>query len=232
MARSWLDLALHASQVLAGLSLVAAGGLAPVQGQTAPDPHAAHRQHAAAPAQGQTAADPHAAHRQPAPVLAARSTRVMPAQPVIGDVALVDQGGRPTSLKEVLDTDTPVLVNFIFTTCTTVCPIMSTGFSQFQEALGPDRDSIRLVSISIDPDNDSVAALRAYAERYHAGKNWRLLTGTGEASIAAQRAFGAYRGDKMNHAPATYIRRQPGEPWQVLDGLSTADTLGRVLRGL
>jgi protein SCO1/2 len=191
---------------------------------------------AAGPAlvEGQTASDPHAAHRQQsnAPVPATRTPRLMPAQPYIADVNLVDQDGRATSLQEVLDTELPVLVNFIFTTCTTVCPIMTTGFSQFQNVLGPERDRVRLISISIDPDNDSVAALRAYAERYHAGRSWRLLTGTREASIAAQRSFGAYRGDKMNHAPATYVRRSPGEPWLVLDGLSNAQTLRRVWRGL
>lgn len=185
-------------------------------------------------AQGQTATDPHAAHRNQAaePVPAVRSPRVMPVQPVLGDVSLVDQDGRATTLREVLDTQRPVLVNFIFTTCTTVCPIMTTGFAQFQEALGPDGDRVRLVSISIDPDNDSVAALHAYAERYHVGPGWRLLTGTRESSIAAQRAFGAFRGDKMNHAPATFVRRGPGEPWQVLDGLSSEETLRRVWHGV
>ena len=92
----------------------------------------------------------------------------MPVQPVPGEVPFIDQHGRATTLRAVLDTDLPVLVNFIFTTCTTVCPIMSRGFAQLQESLGPDRDRVRLVSISIDPEVDSVVALEAYARRYQA----------------------------------------------------------------
>ena len=186
-----------------------------------------------ASAQEQSARDPHAGHRAaidaPAPTVVPRVLRV---QPVLGDIPLIDQNGRATTLREALDTELPVLVNFIFTTCTTVCPVMSTGFAQLQETLGPDRDRIRLVSISIDPGVDSVDALQAYAKRYRAGDAWWLLTGTREASISAQRTFGAYRGDKMNHAPATYVRRSRDAPWQVIEGLSSGSTLLGVWRDL
>jgi protein SCO1/2 len=184
-------------------------------------------------AQEPPAEDPHAAHR--AAMAAAAPTvvpRVMPVQPVLGDVPLVDQRGRATTLRAVLDTELPVLLNFIFTTCTTVCPIMSTGFAQLHETLGPDRDRVRLVSISIDPEVDSVDALQAYAKRYRARDAWWLLTGTREASISAQRTFGAYRGDKMNHAPATYVRRSRDAPWEVIEGLSSGATLLSVWRDL
>jgi len=157
--------------------------------------------------------------------------RVMSPQPVVGDVPLVDHQGRATSLRQAIDTDMPVLVNFIFTSCTTVCPIMSAGFAQLHESLGPERDRVRLVSISIDPETDTVEALRAYGARYHAGASWQFLTGTATASEAAQRAFGAYRGDKNNHAPATYFRRTRDSPWEALDGLSSAEMLVRAYRG-
>jgi len=157
-------------------------------------------------------------------------TGVMAPQPVFGDVPLVDQAGRATSLREAVDTDMPVMVNFIFTSCTTVCPIMSAGFAQFREDLGPERDQVRLLSISIDPETDTVARLRAYAERYGAGASWQLLTGATAATEAAQRAFGAYRGDRNNHAPATYLRRTRKAPWEALEGLSSARMLLRAYR--
>ena len=174
---------------------------------------------------------PHAQHRAAAGDARAVA-RVMPTQPQFGDVRLVDQDGRATTLRAALDSDAPVMLNFIFTTCTTVCPIMSTGFEQLLRTLGPASARVRLVSISIDPDNDTVEALRRYAERYGAGRSWRLLTGRPEASVAAQRAFGAYRGDKMNHQPATFVRQAPCEPWMVIDGLANAETLVRAWRGI
>jgi protein SCO1/2 len=158
-------------------------------------------------------------------------TRVMSPQPVFGEVPLVDHEGRATSLREVVDTDLPVLVNFIFTSCTTVCPIMTTGFAQFSERLGPDRSRVRLVSISIDPETDTVERLRAYAARHRAGPSWQFLTGDATAAEAAQRAFGAYRGDKSNHAPATYLRRTRDSKWEALEGLSSARSLLAAYRG-
>lgn len=180
-------------------------------GQT-PAAHQGHENHQAAPAPGAVA-------------------RVMPDQPRLDGVELVDHRGRRMRLDEAVETDEPVLVNFIFTTCTTICPVMTTGFAQFQEALGDERDRVRLVSISIDPDTDTVDTLRGYAERYHADGSWSFLTGSPEAVVAAQRAFGAYRGNKINHTAATYLRRAPGSPWEIVDGLSSAETLLRAYRG-
>jgi protein SCO1/2 len=145
--------------------------------------------------------------------------------PVIGDIPLIDSENRTTSLRDAVASDGPVFVNFIFTSCTTVCPVMSAGFAQLQNALGAERDRVRLVSISIDPDVDTVATLRAYASRYRAGASWRFLTGSRASVEAAQQAFGAYRGDKSNHAPATYFRRGPDGPWDAVNGLSSAEAL-------
>lgn len=171
----------------------------------------------------------HAAHlAQPKPEA---SPRVMSPQPAIGEVTLIDHLGRPTSLRRVLSTEKPVLVNFIFTSCTTICPVMTTGFAQFQANLGDARDSVQLVSISIDPEIDTVDTLRHYADKYRAGASWEFLTGTRAAVEAAQRAFGAFRGDKTNHAPVTYIRRSPASPWESIDGLLSAETLLRAYRG-
>jgi len=173
------------------------------------------------------AEDPHAAHR--AAQAASNAAHVMAVQPLLTDIPLVDQAGRPTTLRDVMDTEQALLVNFIFTTCTTVCPVMTRGFAQLNEALGPERRRVRLVSISIDPEQDTVDNLRRYGSRYGAGDSWLLLTGTREASVSAQRAFGAYRGDKMSHAPATYVRRSRGASWAVIDGLASGDTLESAL---
>jgi protein SCO1/2 len=150
----------------------------------------------------------------------------MPTQPDLpGDLELVDASGRTVALRDVLSSDAPVLVNFIFTTCTTICPVMSAGFRQLQKQLATDRRPVRLVSISIDPDVDTPAKLREYAARQEAGSEWLFLTGSSQAVVAAQRAFGAYRGSKEAHAPATFIRRSPSAPWEQLDGLTGVSSL-------
>ena len=124
----------------------------------------------------------------------------------IPDVRLVDTDGAQVALRDGLGGDEPVMLNFIFTSCTAICPVMSATFMQVQEALGDERRKVRMVSISIAPENDTPARLKEYADRFHAGSQWRMLTGSVEDSIAVQRAFDAYRGGNMNHAPVTFLR--------------------------
>lgn len=154
-----------------------------------------------------------------------------PASYTIPDVKLLDADGAAVSLRSELD-DKPVILNFIFTSCGAICPVMSATFSQVQTALGPERDTVRMVSISIDPEQDTPAALKAYAGKYDAGPQWQLLTGSLDDSIAVQRAFDVYRGDKMNHQPATFLRAGPGQSWVRLDGFASAADILREYRQL
>jgi protein SCO1/2 len=143
----------------------------------------------------------------------------------IPDLKLVRDNGATVSLPKELDDGRPVVMNFIYTTCETTCPLSSATFAQFQARLGADRKAVHLVSISIDPEQDSPARLRAYAKRFHAGPGWQHYTGTLQASLAAQQAFGAYRGDKMSHIPVTLLRAAPGKAWMRIDGFVTPDQL-------
>ena len=147
-------------------------------------------------------------------------------------VSLVRADGKTVSLTNELNDGRPVILTFIYTTCTSICPMISQTLSQLQSDLGRDRDKVHLVSISIDPEQDTPARLTEYAKKVGAGPQWQHYTGTTEASIAAQRAFNAYRGDKMNHNPVTFLRAAPGKPWERIDGFATAHELAGELRDL
>lgn len=141
----------------------------------------------------------------------------------IPDLKLVDMNRAEVSLHKGLGGNDPIILNFIFTSCTAVCPVMSATFYHVQNQLGPDRNKVRMISISIDPENDTPEKLREYASKYHAGPQWKMLTGSTENNIAVQRAFGVYRGNKMNHTPATFIRAGgEDKPWVRLDGFASA----------
>jgi protein SCO1 len=166
--------------------------------------------------------DAHAAHHQ---MMANNEiTRSVVTYPV-PQVTLVRQDGVGVSLDQEVNDGRPVVMNFIYTTCTTICPLTSQTFRALQDRLGPERAKVHLVSISIDPEQDTPARLTEYAARFHADSEWQHYTGTLAASIQAQRAFGVYRGDKMNHTPVTLLRAAPGEAWIRLDGFATADDL-------
>jgi len=149
----------------------------------------------------------------------------------VPDVRLVRDDGKEVSLAGELDDGRPVVLQFIFTTCTTICPLMAQTFARLQEKLGDDH-RVHLVSISIDPEQDTPARLREYARKLHAGPQWRYYTGTVQASVAVQRAFNAYLGDKMNHTPTTFLRAAPGRAWVRIDGFASADELASEVREL
>lgn len=144
----------------------------------------------------------------------------------VPDVTLVNQEGKRINLRTYLESDKPVILDFIYGTCTTICPVLSIGFSHFQKKLGPDADKVRLVSISIDPDNDTPAVMKEYLQRYNASDGWDFLTGKREDIIMVMRAFDAYVINKMNHYPLTILRGPGDKEWiRINELLSTSDLM-------
>jgi protein SCO1/2 len=192
---------------LVGVSIVAAGALAGEPVMPAGD------------AAG--GADAHS-HRQAS---GSSDVRRSDAEYSIPDVRLVRDDGKSVALPAELDDGRPVILNFVYTSCTTICPMSSQVFEQFQEDLGSARESVHLVSISIDPEQDTPLRLRAYAKQFHAADGWNHYSGSLDSIVAVQRAFNAYRGDKMSHVPLTLLRAAPGQAWVRLDGFARAEDL-------
>jgi protein SCO1 len=146
-------------------------------------------------------------------------------------IRLVRDDGKTVALASELDRTRPVVVDFIFTRCTTICPVMSRTFAQLQGKLGTQRDNVQMVSISLDPEYDTPERLADYAKRLKAGPRWHFYSGTVDAVVAAQRAFESFRGDKMDHTPVTFVRPgAAGTQWERIDGFASADELVAELR--
>lgn len=151
------------------------------------------------------ASEDHSQHMH-APAQAAQTLRVK-----VPAVRLTDQDGHKVALREDVIGDRVVVMGFVYTTCTTVCPVTSALFAQLQTKLGSRLGSeVRLVSMTVDPVRDTPPRLKAYAARHHAGAEWRWLTGDTPTVTRALEAFGAYNADFTQH-PAMVV---------VLDGRS------------
>lgn len=150
----------------------------------------------------------------------------------IPSIKLVRDDGKTVDFSQELNDGRAVVMNFIYTTCTEICPLTSETFSKFQAKLGKSLNKVHMVSVSIDPEQDTPKSLRKYAKKYKAESNWNFYTGTVGASVATQKAFDAYRGDKMNHVPATYLRSAPDKPWLRIDGFASPDELLRAYQEL
>ena len=136
----------------------------------------------------------------------------------VPDVDLVDQDGKTVPVRSLLQSGKPVVVSFIFTTCTTICPMLSTIVSRVQAKLG-DRvgPEVSLVSISVDPGRDTPARLKAYAARHHAKPGWTWLTGGRGAVEQVLRGMGAYTPSFTDHPPMVLVGDGAGG-WTRLNG--------------
>ena len=168
--------------------------------------------------------DPHAQHRA---MMKKTTYEVSDVAYTIPNVELLDSSGATVSLPELLESDEPVALNFIFTTCATICPVMTVTFSQMQQQLGDDAERVKLVSISIDPEYDRPAVLREYADQFHAAGNWTFLTGDTNDIVNVLRSFDSYTGSKMSHRPVTLLKHPGSASWVRIDGLANGQSLAQ-----
>jgi protein SCO1/2 len=141
------------------------------------------------------------------------------------DVDVIDQDGRALRFGRDVVGDRTVVVQFVYTHCSAVCPVQGDRFKGLQRLLGErlDRD-VRLVSISLDPENDTPAALKAWSARFGARPGWVLLTGAPEKIAALTTAIvGAPLGREM-HSPFLLVG-DARSPWKRAFGLAPPQEL-------
>ena len=172
-------------------------------------------------------ADPHAHHAHPDMNASVRRSMV---DVTVAATPLVKQDGSKTTLAKELDGKKPVILAFIYTSCTTVCPVTSQILSRAQDLLGAEMQNVRMLSISIDPEYDTPERLLAYSKKFGASAQWQHYTGTLVNSVAVQKAFGAYRGDKMNHVPLMFINGGGKKNWVQLEGFPSAEQVLKEFR--
>ncbi len=149
---------------------------------------------------------------------------VAAAEYVLPEIELVSSHSTTQKLATVMG-DEPVMLNFIFTTCNAICPIMAATFMEVQKKAAKQGIKVKLVSVSIDPEQDTPSALADFARKYHAGANWEFYTGDKTNIIDLQKAFNTYRGNKMNHIPITFMRRNAKARWIRVEGFASATDL-------
>ncbi len=140
-------------------------------------------------------------------------------------VRLVNQDGLEKDLNKVLDSDKLVIVDFIFTTCTTICPVLSAGLTGFHQALGDKASEVILVSITIDPEHDNPEILKAYSQKYQMKSGHELLTGSKQDIFSVMKAFDADMPNKMTHYPLTFLRAPGKQEWVRIFGLLSVNDL-------
>ena len=130
------------------------------------------------------------------------------------EFALTTQDGRRLSLSELRGR--VVAITFIYATCADTCPLLTAKMAGLQSRLGADfGPKVFFLSISVDPDRDTPAVLKQYAERHGTNPTgWAFLTGTPAEIREVARRYGIYykrtrRGD-VEHTFLTSLVDQSG----------------------
>lgn len=112
------------------------------------------------------------------------------AEKYFGNTELVDQHGRAHRFYAGLLRGRKVLINFAFTSCKGACPKMTANLARVQTLLRARGERVTILTITVDPENDTPAVLKEYAARFKAGEGWYFLTGTPENVAAVLRRLG------------------------------------------
>ena len=154
------------------------------------------------------------------------------------NVPLITHEGKTVHFFEDLIKDKVVVINFIYTHCPDSCPLETAQLARVQKIMG-DRlgKDVFFYSITVDPENDTPAALKEYRERFKA--RWTFLTGKNEDIILLRKKLGLYieeiQDGSNNHnvsliignqATGRWMKRSPFENPHVL-----ADQIGNWLTG-
>lgn len=135
----------------------------------------------------------------------------------VPDVTLINQDGAPVPLRAFLNAGQPVLLEFVFTSCTTFCPEQSVMFTNFQKKIG-ESAGVRLVSISVDPEVDRPEVLKGYLQRYQARPGWDFLTGSKADIQQVLKAFSYIPADMATYRSSLLLRSARTGRWVRIDG--------------
>jgi protein SCO1 len=157
-------------------------------------------------------------------------TAVKSKAPAVPDVEVLDQDGRKLRFYSDLVQGKTVAINFIFTTCTTICPPLTANFAKMQKNMREKGEAgVHLISVSVDPENDTPERLKKYAELFHAGPGWTFVTGRRSDLEQIWKAFNIYLSSKQDHPPTVAVGNDVTHVWNYASGLTSAAKLGAVI---
>lgn len=173
----------------------------------------------------------HSAHRAKAAERAGETTELHGL--TIPDVEVVTHEGETVRFYRDLVEDRVVAMNFIFTTCTTVCPPMGAIFGQLEKKLGDrlGRD-VHLISISVDPTTDTPQRLTEWSAKFGRKPGWTLVTGDKATVDSLLKSLQVFTPDFEDHAPVVLLGNDARGDWTRAYGLAPPDKLAEILDDL
>ena len=121
-------------------------------------------------------------------------------------VKLTNQFGQPMSLSQFRGK--AVLLGFVDSECTTVCPLTTLAMLQAKQMLGKAGNDVQLLGIDANPEAIATANVLAYSRAHNMVNRWDFLTGSLPQLKTTWKSFNIYAkvvGDQIDHTPALYV---------------------------
>lgn len=184
---------------------------------------------AIAAGQQQPASHEHMHHHMPMPI-GKPGKHVMSKAPTIPDVEVLDQNNQKVHFYRDLVQGKTVAIDFIYTTCTTICPPLTANFAKIQKIMKQrGNNDLRLISVTVDPENDTPERLKKYAELFHAQPGWTFVTGTRHNLQELWNAFNIYLSSSDDHPPTVAVGNDVTHVWNYASGLTSASKMVAVI---
>ena len=151
----------------------------------------------------------------------------------IPNLPVVTQDGKTVRFYDDLVKGKIVIISFIYTRCTDICPLTTARLAQLEEKLGDvvGRD-IFILSMSVDPENDTPQRLKEYSQAFQTGPGWTFVTGKLDEIRAINFKFGE-RSQKLNeHRNEIILGNDTTGEWQRDSAFGDLNRLVMTVRAL
>ena len=139
----------------------------------------------------------------------------------IPDTQVLDQHGKQLNFYSDLIKGKIVAINFVFTTCTAICPSLTATFRRVQQEAATRGIDVQLISISVDPTTDTPERLQDFATKFKAGPGWTFVTGDKARIDSVLQGLGAAVSNKNDHTPMILIGNDSNDYWTRAYGLTS-----------
>jgi protein SCO1/2 len=153
------------------------------------------------------------------------------------NVELITQDGKKVRFYDDLVKDKRVVIQFMFTRCKDICPVITHHLVEAQQMLdGRVGRDIFFYSISLSPEEDSPRDLKAFAKKHGTGPGWTFLTGKPEDILNLRKSLGFFYknpkedADRNNHSGMIMIGTEPLMRWAHCPGGSKPEWIATVIR--
>jgi len=142
---------------------------------------------------------------------------------------VLDQNGKQLNFYSDLIKGKTVAINFVFTTCTAICPSLTATFRRVQQDAAARGVDVKLISVSVDPTTDTPERLNDYAAKFKAGPNWTFVTGDKARIDSVLSGLGAAVSNKNDHTPMILIGNDSSDYWTRAYGLTSPTKIVDIL---